>query len=116
LPKKSNLLCRLGAGYVEWIHDEVVSVVWPSKDPIAAGEYRNQQLLESALGRPFQSAGGQDIRVTAELEDFTVEMDVIRHVRVSGGDLPEKLAAFYESQVTMGRSVRRHPSNSLIEP
>jgi len=189
LPKKSSPLCRLGAGYVEWIHDELVSVVWPSKDPIADGEYRNQQLLESALGRPFQSAGGQEIyptivgkaaalfhslisnhafhngnkrtavlamnaflmgngyslaldndrmyelaqdtasyrergvshsdqlaKITGELEEFTVEMESIRHVRVSGGDLPEKLAAFYKSQVTTGRSIRRHRYNTLIKP
>jgi len=45
---------------VEWIHDELISAVWPSMDPIAVGEYRNRQLLESALGRPFQSAGGQE--------------------------------------------------------
>jgi death-on-curing family protein len=34
--------------------------LWPGTDPIASGEYRNRDLLESAVGRPFHSAFGQD--------------------------------------------------------
>lgn len=50
----------LGARYVEHIHDHLVSRLWPGNDPIAAGEYRSNDLLESAVGRPFHSAFGED--------------------------------------------------------
>ena len=50
----------LGAEYVEFIHDELVSRLWPGSDPIASGEYRNRKLLESATARPFHSAFGRD--------------------------------------------------------
>jgi death-on-curing protein len=171
------------------IHDELVSAVWPHKDPVSAGEYRNRQLLESALGRPFQSAGGQEAyptivekaaalfhslisnhpfhngnkrtavlsmdaflmgngyspaldndrmyelaqdtasyrergishydqlaKITEELEEFSVEFDVLRSVRVSDRDMRRKLTSFYKTQVTIGRSVRRHPANTLLKP
>ncbi len=50
----------LGAAYVEYIHDELVSKLWPGSDPVIAGEYRSKDLLESATGRPFHSAFGED--------------------------------------------------------
>ena len=43
------------------LHDEVVSRVWPGKDPIAPGEYRASHLLESAASRPFQTAFGREL-------------------------------------------------------
>jgi death-on-curing family protein len=43
------------------LHDEVVSQVWPGKDPITPGEYRASHLLESAAGRPFQTAFGREL-------------------------------------------------------
>lgn len=50
----------LGPKYVEYIHDELVTKLWPGADPIANGEYRSADLLESATARPFHSAFGQD--------------------------------------------------------
>lgn len=50
----------LGAAYVEHIHDALVAKLWAGTDPIANGEYRNRKLIESATGRPFQSAFGAD--------------------------------------------------------
>jgi death-on-curing protein len=50
----------LGAQYVEYIHDELVAKLWPETDPVTAGEYRSNHLLESAVGRPFHSAFGKD--------------------------------------------------------
>lgn len=50
----------LGAPYVEYIHDKLVSKLWPGTDPIAVGEYRSNELLESAASRPFHSAFGKD--------------------------------------------------------
>jgi len=61
LPKRSNPpACKLGSRYVEWIHDDVIGSVWPSVDPVSKDEYRNVDLLESALARPFHSVGEQD--------------------------------------------------------
>jgi death-on-curing family protein len=64
LPKSSGSLCRLGASYVQFIHDDLVAVLWPGTDPIDRSEHRDQGLLESALGRPFQSAFGSDAYAT----------------------------------------------------
>jgi len=50
----------LGAPYVEHIHDELLSVFWPSSEKIAAQGLRDRALLESAVARPFHSAFGQD--------------------------------------------------------
>lgn len=36
-------------------------MIWPDIDPVSAKEYRSHELLESALGRAFHSAGGQDV-------------------------------------------------------
>lgn len=61
MPKRSSPpAVKLGAGYVEWIHDDLIGSLWPDVDPVSESEYRNIQLLESALARPFHSAGGQD--------------------------------------------------------
>ncbi len=50
----------LGAAYVERIHDVLVAKLWPGTDPIADGEFRSTELLESAVARPFHSAFGED--------------------------------------------------------
>ncbi len=61
MPKRSNLpACKLGSAYVEWIHDDLIGTLWPDIDPVSENEYRSIELLESALARPFHSAGGQD--------------------------------------------------------
>ena len=60
MPISKAPLCRFGCAYVEWIHDELVNALWRGTDPVAQNEYRDLNLLDSALGRPFQSACGQD--------------------------------------------------------
>jgi death-on-curing family protein len=50
----------LGPQYVEHIHDELVTRLWPGGDPVAANEYRSRGLLSSATARPFHSAFGRD--------------------------------------------------------
>lgn len=50
----------LGAPYVEYIHDELLEVFWPSSEKVATEGVRDRALVESAVGRPFQSAFGQD--------------------------------------------------------
>jgi death-on-curing family protein len=50
----------LTAQYVQYIHDNLVAVMWPKSDPVGPGGCRDINLLESAVGRPFQSAFGKD--------------------------------------------------------
>jgi len=54
----------LGARYVEYIHDELLEVFWPGAGKVATEGVRDRTLIESAVGRPFQSAFGQDIYPT----------------------------------------------------
>jgi death on curing protein len=54
----------LGAQYVEYIHDELLEVFWPSSEKTATEGVRDRTLIESAVARPFQSAFGQDMYPT----------------------------------------------------
>src|SRR5260221_14002080 len=60
LPKRNVLSCMLSAKYVQYIHDNLVMVMWPGSDPLGTGGCRDLNLLESAVARPFQSAFGVD--------------------------------------------------------
>ncbi len=51
----------LGARYIEYIHDDLLDVFWPSSEKVAGKGLRDRALLESAAARPFQSAFGNDI-------------------------------------------------------
>lgn len=55
----------LGASYVEYIHDELLQVFWPSSEAVALTGTRDRKLIESAVARPFQSAFGSDIYPTS---------------------------------------------------
>jgi death on curing protein len=50
----------LSAKYVQYIHDNLVLVMWPESGPVGPGGCRDINLLESAIARPFQSAFGED--------------------------------------------------------
>ncbi len=50
----------LGVKFVEYIHDDLVAMLWPGSDPIINGEYRNPEMIGSAVARPFHSAFGRD--------------------------------------------------------
>ena len=54
----------LGARYIEYIHDDLLDVFWPSSEKVAGEGLRDRALLESAAARPFQSAFGSDIYPT----------------------------------------------------
>jgi death-on-curing protein len=54
-------------------------------------------------------------KITEMLEDFSVELEVLRSVRVSDREMRKKLNDFYKTQVTIGRSVRRFPANILLK-
>jgi death-on-curing protein len=54
------LYYRLTGQYVEVIHDELLALYWPGKEPVDSGEYRSRELIDSAVNRPFQSAFGEE--------------------------------------------------------
>jgi death-on-curing protein len=64
LPRNKPKTFGLSSPYVEWLHDEVVSFVWPGVEPVGPGELRDPGLLSSAIARPFQTAFGQEIHDT----------------------------------------------------
>ena len=50
----------LGAAWVEYIHDELLHKFWPGGEYIGARGVKDRGLLESAVGRLYQSVFGQD--------------------------------------------------------
>jgi len=50
----------LGAAWVEYIHDELLHKFWPGGEYIGARGVKDRGLLESAVGRPYQTVFGQD--------------------------------------------------------
>ena len=54
----------LGARYVEYLHDELLSKLWPEMDPVTSLRARRMDLLDSAVARPFHSAFGKDVYPT----------------------------------------------------
>lgn len=50
----------LSASYVEFIHDDVVSRLWPGDQPVGPNEYRDRGLVASATARPFQTGFGHE--------------------------------------------------------
>ena len=50
----------LGARYVVYIHDELITELWADSGTISAKGCRDFNLLESAVSRPFQTVFGSD--------------------------------------------------------
>src|SRR5260370_27493261 len=50
----------LGPAWVEYIHDELISKIWPEVGHIRSRGVKDRVLLESAVGRPFQTVFGED--------------------------------------------------------
>src|SRR5260370_38660387 len=50
----------LGPAWVEYIHDELISKIWPEVGHIRSRGVKDRGLLESAVGRPFQTGFGGD--------------------------------------------------------
>lgn len=47
--------------FIEYIHDVLVATVLPFDERVLPGEYRDRKLIESATGRPFQTAFGEEV-------------------------------------------------------
>lgn len=50
--------------YVEYIHDVLVAQRMPFNELIDPSDYRDHNKLESAVARPFQTFGGEDLHQT----------------------------------------------------
>jgi len=50
----------LGTAWVEYIHHELLHKFWPEAEHIGARGVRDRGLLESAVGRPYQTVFAQD--------------------------------------------------------
>jgi death-on-curing family protein len=50
----------LGAAWVEYIHHELLHKFWPEPEHIGARGVKDRGLLESAVGRPYQTVFAQD--------------------------------------------------------
>jgi hypothetical protein len=55
-------------------------------------------------------------KITEALDEFSIEIEVIRGVKVSDPEMRRKLTTYCKTTITAGRSVRRHPANTLAEP
>ena len=64
MPKNSPTVFRITRAYVEVIHDFIVATRWPGNQPVSRDEYRDPQLIDSAVNRPFQSFGGVEFYPT----------------------------------------------------
>ena len=51
----------LSGAFVEYIHDVVVGLWMPFDEPVDPADYKDINLLESAVGRPFQTFGGNEL-------------------------------------------------------
>lgn len=50
----------LTADYLEYIHDALVSILWPGTEPVGDREQRDRALIESAAARPFHTVLQED--------------------------------------------------------
>jgi death-on-curing family protein len=57
-------LFALTGPYIEMIHDELVAQLWSDQEPTGPADYRDTNLIESAVGRPFQTFFEQDLYVS----------------------------------------------------
>lgn len=62
------------------------------------------------------SHDAQLAKITETLEDFTVEIEVLQSVHISDAQMRKNLHEFCRQQLTVRRSVRRHPYNHLTKP
>ncbi len=51
---------------MEFIHDELVSARMPFDEPVYADDFKDFALLDSAVNRPFQTFGGEDLYDTVQ--------------------------------------------------
>jgi death-on-curing family protein len=50
----------LRADYLEYIHDVLVTILWPGTEPVGKREQRERSLIESAAARPFHTLFQED--------------------------------------------------------
>lgn len=55
---------RIPAATIEHIHDALIGIFLPYDQPVDAAEHRDVGLIDSAINRPFQTFGGEDVYPT----------------------------------------------------
>jgi prophage maintenance system killer protein len=84
----------LGSLYVEYIHDELLDVFWPSSEKIAAEGLRDRSLLESAVARPFHSAFARDAYPTVLDKGIALFHSLISNHAFADGNKRTAVTAF----------------------
>ena len=84
----------LGARYIEYIHDDLLDVFWPSSEKVAGEGLRDRALLESAAVRPFQSAFGSDIYPTIIVKGAALFHSLIANHAFVDGNKRTAVTAF----------------------
>ncbi len=51
----------LQAGFVEKIHDELLSLYFPNVEPVSARDFRSRKTLEAAVDAPYAMAFGMEL-------------------------------------------------------
>lgn len=64
MPKNKPSVFKITGAYVETIHDDFVATHWPGDQPVSRHDYRDKNLIESAVHRPFHSFGGVEFYPT----------------------------------------------------
>jgi hypothetical protein len=61
---KSKAAFPLTAAYLETLHDEGITLIWPGVEPVSTYDCIDLNLLESAAKQPFQAGFGVDFYPT----------------------------------------------------
>lgn len=54
-------MARIARAFIEHVHDVLVGLWMPFDEQVNPTDYKDIPLLESAVGRPFQTYGGEDL-------------------------------------------------------
>jgi death-on-curing protein len=85
----------LGARYVVYIHDELISELWVDAGIISAKGCRDVHLLESAVSRPFQTVFGGDAYPTILDKGAALFHSLIANHPFHDGNKRTAVTAFY---------------------
>jgi len=85
----------LGAQYVVYIHDELITQVWANAGEMSAKGCRDLNLLESAVSRPFHSVFGADAYPTIFEKSVALFHSLISNHPFHDGNKRTAVTAFY---------------------
>jgi death-on-curing protein len=92
----------LGARYVEYIHDELIAGLWANAGAVPATGWRDLNLLESAVSRPFQTVFGNDAYPTILKKGVALFHSLISNHPFHDGNKRTAVTAFYAFLLSNG--------------